>query len=166
VNSRIRGVLLGIAQLLMVGSLGGVLLYDRARLPRAWVRTVPVAASTPLEGRYLQLQLVVEAREPLPLTRDSTAWVSLVADSGRALARPAPRFHGLRARYALVDGQSRLVLQDPLAYFLPEHAPDPRAAAAGAELWVEVSLPSEGPPRPLRLGTRPPGSGSAPVALP
>jgi hypothetical protein len=163
VSARTRGVLLGVAQLLMVASLGGVLLRDRAILPRAWVRTVSLLASTPLEGRYLQLQLVVEDREPLPLTRDSTAWVTLAADSGQVVARPAPRFRGLRARYAVVDGQRRLVLQDRLAYFIPDPAEDPRLAAAGAELWVEVSLPREGPPRALRLGVRSAGMDIIPL---
>jgi hypothetical protein len=165
-SARARGLLLGVAQLLMVGSLGAVFLLDRARLPRAWVRTMPAAAGTALEGKYLQLQLAVETRDAIPLRRDSTAWITLVADSGRAWARPVPRGQGLRARQVLLDGQLRLVLQDRLAYYIPNAAADPRPVAAGAELWVEVSVPPEGPPRLLRLGLRRPDADGTPQVVP
>jgi hypothetical protein len=41
-----------------------------------------------------------------------------------------------------------------IAYFIPEHAKDPSIRPAGEELWAEVTIPSSGPPRPIRLGVR------------
>ena len=42
----------------------------------------------------------------------------------------------------------------PVAFFIPEHVPDPSQRTTGEELWVEVTLPPEGPPRPIRLGVK------------
>jgi hypothetical protein len=41
-----------------------------------------------------------------------------------------------------------------LAYFIPEHVPDPSLRSPGEELWVEVTLPRRGPPRPIRLAVK------------
>jgi hypothetical protein len=43
-------------------------------------------------------------------------------------------------------------LAEPVAFFLPEHVPDPSVRLAGEELWVELTLPARGWPRPIRLG--------------
>jgi hypothetical protein len=48
----------------------------------------------------------------------------------------------------------RWILQDPVAFFLPEHAADPSIAPPGKQLGVEVSVPPKGPPRPIRLEVR------------
>ena len=45
-------------------------------------------------------------------------------------------------------------LLDPVAFFIPEHIPDPSFRPKGEELWVEVSVPKKGPPRPIRLGVK------------
>jgi hypothetical protein len=49
-------------------------------------------------------------------------------------------------------------LDDPVAFFIPEHIPDPSIRPDGEELWAEVTLPRRGPPRPIRLGVRRDGS--------
>ncbi|HMF77225.1 MAG TPA: hypothetical protein VK604_16320 [Bryobacteraceae bacterium] len=41
-----------------------------------------------------------------------------------------------------------------VAFFLPEHAPDPSRRGFGKEVWVEVTIPRSGPPRPIQLGIR------------
>ena len=55
-----KGLILAGIECLMVLSLTGKLLYDRATCPRVWVRTAPWDPSLPLRGRYLSLQLVPE----------------------------------------------------------------------------------------------------------
>jgi hypothetical protein len=45
-------------------------------------------------------------------------------------------------------------LDEPIAYFIPEHVDDPSRRAPGEELWVEVTLPGSGAPRPIRLGVK------------
>jgi len=57
----------------------------------------------------------------------------------------------IRGRYV------RLRLQDTnqvVAYFIPEQVPDPSRRAPGEELWVEVTIPRAGTPRPIRLGVK------------
>ena len=39
-------------------------------------------------------------------------------------------------------------------YFIPEHVLDPSLRNRGEELWVEVTIPRKGAPRPIRLGVR------------
>jgi hypothetical protein len=39
-----------------------------------------------------------------------------------------------------------------VAFFIPEHVPDPSVRPPGEELWAEVTIPGSGPPRPIRLG--------------
>ncbi len=55
-----KGILLAVFQCLLVLSLSGKLLYDRATRPRVWVKTVPWDPSLPIRGRYLSLRLVPE----------------------------------------------------------------------------------------------------------
>jgi hypothetical protein len=43
---------------------------------------------------------------------------------------------------------------EPVAFFLPEHAVDPSVRRAGEELWVEVTVPKRGPPRPIQLAVK------------
>ena len=45
-------------------------------------------------------------------------------------------------------------LSEPIAYFIPEHVDDPSRRPPGEELWVEVTVPPKGPPRPIRLGVK------------
>lgn len=44
------------------------------------------------------------------------------------------------------------MLQRPLAFFLPPDVADPSQRPADDPLWVEVTLPRQGPPRPHQLG--------------
>ena len=163
---RLRSALLGLLQLLLVASLGQKLLMDRDRLPRAWVRTVPVDPATPFRGRYVQLRLIVDTSARFPALGDSVHWVRLFVDSDRLVARLAPESQGLPIERIQVEGTAQVALREPVAFFIPEHARDPSRRATGEELWVEVSVPVHGPPRPLRLGTRSPGSESTPQPLP
>jgi hypothetical protein len=52
------------------------------------------------------------------------------------------------------DGTQVAVLDEPLAFFIPEHVPDPSFREPGEELWVEVTLPRRGAPRPIQLGVK------------
>jgi hypothetical protein len=74
------------------------------------------------------------------------------ADQVRAeLASPAtPRSRSLRA----VPQGNRWQLEPSVAYFIPPQVTDPSRRPPGEQLWVEVTLPAEGPPRPIRLGVK------------
>ncbi len=151
---RRAGIAMAIVHVALVGMLGLKLLADRARLPRAWARTMPYDPSLPIRGRYVRLRLEV----PLDsVPRSSSLWepigVRLVERDGR-LRGVADTGADLTIRIDSVQGGPRAALVQPVAFFIPEHVPDPSVRSAGEELWAEVTVPRHGPPRPIRLGVR------------
>ncbi|HYT68876.1 MAG TPA: hypothetical protein VEL51_20805 [Vicinamibacterales bacterium] len=57
----------------------------------------------------------------------------------------------LRGRYVQLRIEGR---PERIAFFIPEHVPDPSVRAPGEELWAEVTLPRKGAPRPIRLAVK------------
>ena len=150
---RQAGMVLALAHAAIIGSLGAKLLMDRARLPRAWARTLPVDPDLPIRGRYVRLRLEV------PLDSAPSGSVSpwdvrtvrlVVRDSH--LVGTLDTAGEVRVQIGGPGGNGSASLVEPVAYFIPEHGPDPSVRAAGEELWAEVSVPRQGPPRPIRLG--------------
>jgi hypothetical protein len=157
----IKGIIIAVIQVGLVGSLGAKLLYDRTTLPRVWVQTVPYDPDLPIRGRYVRLQLVVAARGvPDAETPDkmyNRYPVALKVEDGRLTAEvmAEERRRGGPGRYVrqTMAGSERVtVLDEPVAFFIPEHIPDPSRRQAGEKLWVEATIPEKGPPRPIRLG--------------
>ena len=142
-----RGIAVTALQCLLVLSVAGKYAIDRERLPHAWAKTAPVDPNLPVRGRYLSLRLEVEGGEALP----AFGPVQLSAEDGRLVAAPAMSPAGVMVT---VGRERRRVLVEPVAFFLPEHAADPSRLKPGEELWVEVSVPSRGAPRPIRLGVK------------
>jgi len=153
-SARTKGLVVAVLHLVIVGSLGGKLLADRATRPRVWARAAPVDPNLPIRGRYVRLR--VEAADPEGPVNNSSGYrrVLLVEENGQLVARSAVGSDGLFARTVQRDGQRIVVIDSPLAYFIPEHVPDPSRREPGEELWVEVTLPRQGAPRPIRLGVR------------
>jgi hypothetical protein len=149
---RQAGLLVALAHVALVGSLGLKLLVDRARLPRAWARTVPFDPSTPLRGRYVRLRVEVPVASTMTgLGSYAEPSVQLRVLDGKVVGEidsgtDAPR---LELRQDL-GGSPRLA--EPVAFFIPEHVPDPSIRQPGEELWVELTLPEHAWPRPIRLG--------------
>lgn len=147
-----KGLIVAAIHLALVGSLGAKLLIDRATRPRVWARTAPVDPDHPLRGRYVQMRVEGEA---IGFTKDQAGSDVMLVARGQSLGlQPSPSETGLTAHLTSRDGRDIAVLDDSLAYFIPEHVPDPSIRAAGEELWVEVTLPKKGPPRPIRLGVK------------
>jgi hypothetical protein len=158
-----RGVLVAVVQVALIGAVGGKLLYDRASLPRAWVETAGVDPELPIRGRYVTLYVV------LPVSPESVA-TEREAACGRIELRGAQPVAVLEGDAGGVandvmpgrstcfrrtgDGNDRWMLVEPVAFFLSEHAKDPTLRAQPHELWVEVTLPRRGAPRPIRLGLK------------
>ncbi len=182
-NGLRKGILLGGLHLVLVLSLGGKLLVDRATRPRMWVKTAPVDPSLPIRGRYVSLRVEVPvtgvelpALRPRPShLKDTDPWppvwethavqVDLVPAPAGLTARKVPPSGKDDEAYvsnaflpendrALPRDQWIVRLREPLAFFIPEHVPDPSVRSAGEELWVEVTLPKKGPLRPIRLGVK------------
>lgn len=116
-NPLMKGVVIAMVHVAIIGTLGGKLLIDRERLPRVWVATAPVDPDLPIRGRYVQLRLL------------------------------APH-----------DGET-------VAFFIPEDVADPSIRPAGETLWVEVTVPRTGPPRPIQLGVSRNGDPVEPLSL-
>jgi hypothetical protein len=171
----VKGIVIAVLQVALVASLGAKLLYDRANLPRAWAQAVPYDPDLPIRGRYVSLQLAVDAGRVAKVKADS-AWppqqgVVLRADKGRLVADPVEGKgrHDPGVRYLRVislQGDRKLVVLDQaIPFFIPEHIPDPSRRATGEELWVEVTIPGKGPPRPIRLGVSKDGGPIVPLEL-
>ena len=143
-----RGIAVALLQCLIVLTVAGKYALDRQRLPRVWVKAAPVDPSLPARGRYVSLRLQVAAP-----SETGVQWMSaqLSVQDGRLVATPAPFGTGLTI-WRFAGGP--WMMQDPVAFFIPEHVPDPSRPAPGEELWVEVSVPRQGPPRPLRLALK------------
>jgi hypothetical protein len=168
---RSRGIVLLVVQLVLVLSIAGKYLYERKVCPRVWVRTAQIDPNLPMRGRYLALRLAVDAcerprdgsgrgRRPYlyrpgidPLREQWTAQVA--AKNGKLVAVPA----GDDVRPELTEevAQSvnqpcdRAMLMEPVDFFITDVAKGPFPLKANEELWVEVTVPPSGPPRPIQL---------------
>ena len=143
-----KGLLLASLHTILVLGVGARFLLDRATLPKAWARTRPVDPDLPIRGRYVSLQIEPQAEK----LSAGTAEAVLRVEDGRLLAAPLEGGAGGGVRLAWFAGI--LVVAEPVAFFIPEHVPDPSRRPPGEELWVEVSVPPKGPPRPIRLGVK------------
>ena len=150
-----RGLLVAVIHLAIVASLGAKLLVDRATLPRVWARTAPYDPNLPIRGRYVSLRVGAVVAQPSTLDVRPPLFVALSAQNGELVATPVSG-SGLGATVAPQGpvGSYGVWLQQPVAYFIPEHAADPSVRPPGEELWVEVTVPRAGPPRPIRLGVK------------
>lgn len=140
-----NGLIVAAIHVLLALGTAGKYLYERSTLPRVWARTAPFDPNLPIRGRYVTMAVEVE---PAGLT-DANGLAVLTVANDKLTASPSPEGEPVMRR---ADG--RYVLNEPVAYFIPEHVPDPSVRGRGEELWVEVSVPRKGPPRPVRLGVK------------
>ena len=145
-----RGIALTALHCFLVLTVAGKYAWDRDRLPRAWANATPVDPNLPIRGRYVTMQLRVVPTDPSSVS----SFARLSAEDGRLVAHPVESGGQIVWRRS----PDLWVLTEPVAFFLPEHAADPSRVAIGEELWVEVSVPANGPPRPVRLGIKKDGS--------
>ena len=148
-----KGAIVAALHVVIVASVGVKLLVDRSTRPRVWARTAPYDPDLPIRGRYVRLRLeaVPGPDFDAPLAYDRN--VTLSARNGQLVATPSDAGANL-ARISSRGDQRIALLAIPVAYFIPEHIPDPSVRKPGEELWVEVTVPGDGPPRPIRLGVR------------
>jgi uncharacterized membrane-anchored protein len=171
-------------QLALVCSIAAKYLYQRSTCPHVWVRTVAVDPEGVMRGRYLALQLVVDAcQSTLPSAKmakmphnlegvpvgntyrvQSQFPVSFPArlsvQNNKLVAIRIPD-SGDPSRGQWIQTQpglpcDSLYLLDSVDFYLPEHAALPWAASPMSvrEIWVEVTVPPKGPPRPIQLALK------------
>jgi hypothetical protein len=159
----IKGLMIAAVHVGLVASVGAKLLYDRAARPRVWTLAPPYDPNLPIRGRYVSLQVVVEPRgiretNPGPVSQPPPS-ISLSVEGDRLVAEanpPQPDYDpsDLHLRFIERRGKKLAVLADPVAFFITEHISDPSRRQDEEELWVEVTIPKKGPPRPIRLGVK------------
>jgi hypothetical protein len=174
-------VLLGI-QLTLVSSIAAKYLYQRWSCPRVWTRTVAIDPELLMRGRYLSLQLMVDGCQSTLPSAKQAAFARNVDGSANqmpyTLAAPQPvEFPaklvvrdnkllavGIPATDGPPEGQfvsafpglscDAMRLGSPVDFYIAEHAASPVPLQSGAELWIEVTVPPKGPPRPIQLALK------------
>jgi hypothetical protein len=143
----IKGIALGLVQVAMLLALGAKFVADRTSLPRVWVKTAPFDPNMPIRGRYVSLGVVAEPRGFGAGVVYGASRLSV--EDGKLVAHPDESGNVM----VTVSGDTAR-LSEPVAFFIPEHVPDPSRRPPGEELWVEVTVPPKGPPRPIQLGVK------------
>lgn len=165
-----KGLCLAAIQIAIVLSLAGKLLYDRATRPRVWVQAEGYDPELMIRGRYLAERLRFSAEgfkyvEPVKPNIGgwylNQRWAYLEVRGGQLIGEMQGAGPGEWV-YLEKNGDGTLmaVSQEPVLVFVPERAAIPtywqwaRGAKTknGQEVWVEVTIPTKGPPRPIRIG--------------
>jgi hypothetical protein len=157
-NNLRKGLIVALLHVLIILSLAGKLLYDRASRPRVWVRTGSIDPDMPIRGRYFTLNVQVRAPE---VSSNKSQYVyqavELAAENGQLVAHPTNKNSGLSIS-SWINGPNRAgsdvyFLSPSLPFFIPEHAETPQLRG-GDQLWAEVTIPRKGPPRPIQLAIK------------
>jgi hypothetical protein len=167
-----KAAVVALIQILIVSSLGAKLLYDRRTCPQAWFLAQRYDPNLPIRGRYVSKQVTVSdprsqgeiskqwlGQTPLGGLNSFEHWCgSIVSRNGTPTAEldnsPAWDCANLSFAYWPGNGPSRLRLNQPILFFIPDTAEDPTALPRGDELWVLATIPRKGPPRPIALGVK------------
>ena len=161
-NRRVRwrpGLRLAGVQAALMLSTGLLFWFDRQISPRAWVPTAPVDPNLPIRGRYITLNMVV----PFIPTRTDVPTIDLVgswqhvqlrveADRLQAMQKVRSGFSNHGGVIQLNEGSLVVNPGPELAFFIPPDVKDPSIRPDGSTLWVEVTLPGLGAPRPIQIG--------------
>ncbi len=171
-SKRRAGIILLIIQLLLVLSIAGKYLYERKFYPRVWTRARQVDPYLPLRGRYLALQLMIDAcslpKDPQYYRPAGRPEIGSLTSGWSWFVSPEPVNGRLEARLADPNSNPSPDNDKPPVVFLEEHAPcaeapftraelfipdtakPPFPLKPGQQLWIEVTLPPSGPPRPIQ----------------
>jgi hypothetical protein len=182
VNVAIASVILLAFQIALVCSIAAKYLYQRWTCPRVWTRAAAFDPSLPMRGRYLSLQLVVDGcqstlpsakQAQFPRAFDGTQGGSryavrsmqnfqfparITVQNNKLVALRIPDPEGARSGELIVATPGapceEMRLFRPVDFYIPEHAVDPTGLKPGQELWIEVTVPPKGPPRPNQLALK------------
>ena len=171
-----------VIQLVLVSSIAAKYLYQRSTCPRVWTRTVMYDPSLIMRGRYLSMQLTVDGcQSTLPSAKEAgfprnldgvpngtnfsiaaqqpVVFSAKLAVSGNKLVaiRISDNDDDSSGQNVIAISRAscdRMRLSDPVNFYLAEHATSPLPVKTGQELWVEVTIPPKGPPRPIHLALK------------
>jgi hypothetical protein len=169
-TTRAKGIAVLVVQLALVLSIAAKYAWERHSCPRVWTRTGQFDPDLPLRGRYIALTLTADAcalpRDKANVQHDwknghetsdilSWQWSVLPRAKDGALtgiladdARPEEKEvltlrNGMPCNYGQLNASTE--------FFISERARQPFPLAPGEQLWVEVTVPPSGPPRPIQL---------------
>jgi hypothetical protein len=174
-------------QLVLVSSIAAKYLYQRSTCPRVWTRAAAHDPEMVMRGRYLSLQLTVDgcgritppaklkdANSPnaksrwfiynqadrysarLAVENHKLVAIPLSGPETWGIAQPAP--HGITVLAQPEASCQNLLIAQPVNFYIAEHAADPSRLLPGQELWIEVTVPPQGPPRPIQLALKQDGA--------
>jgi len=171
-----------IIQLAIVSSIAAKYLYERATCPRVWTRAVAYDPSLIMRGRYLSLQLTVDAcgstlpsakqaqfprniegvqggnRFAVRSVEDLPFTAKLAVQNNKLVAIRIPDPEGLFPGELILAPPGapcdEMRLFQPVDFYIPEHAIDPTGLKPGQQFWIEVTVPPKGPPRPVQLARK------------
>lgn len=162
-NSMRKGLLLGALQIVLVLSLGAKLLYDRMTRPRVWVLAQVYDPELPIRGRYMseRLQMPTEAFTYAESSQKNwnewavnRQWAYLEVRDGKLFANAQGSGAGEWVYlHKNADGTIVAFSDEPVLLFISDRAELPQMQR-GQEIWVEVTVPAKGPPRPIRMGVK------------
>ena len=176
--SRVSLALL-VIQLTIVSTVALKYSYQRVTCPRVWTRAAAYDPTLIMRGRYLSLQLTVDGcNSTLPSAKNAqfprnvngtpsspifnvnapdTVWFQahLAVKDNKLIAIRVPESESSAATQSVsaAPGSAcdQMRLTAPVDFYISEHANDPTFLKQGQELWIEVTVPPKGPPRPLQL---------------
>jgi hypothetical protein len=169
-------------QLVLVSSIAAKYLFDRVVCPRVWTRAVAYDPYLPMRGRYLSLQLMVDGcQSTLPSAKMATfprnfdgttkpngfsirtpfsvnfpARLQVEGNHLYAIRLQDPENSSAGVTVEALPGSScaEMRLESPVAFYIAEKAASPAPLKPGQELWIEVTVPRTGPPRPIQLALK------------
>jgi hypothetical protein len=167
-------------QLAIVSTITAKYLYQRWRCPRVWTRTIAYDPQLPMRGRYLSLQLLVDGcQSTLPNARAATfprdingaaVWGPYAIQAQSVFRANLKVENNRLAAIRIVDDENgtagqqvsawtgapcdQMRLDTPVDFFIPDSAADSSRLKPKQELWIEVTVPPKGPPRPLQLALK------------
>ena len=175
-------IVLLLIQLALVSTIAAKYLYQRRSCPRVWVRAAAYNPDMVMRGRYLSLRLTVDGCQStlpsalhavFPRNTDGTTKPTgftvkseypvqfrarLKVEGNKLLAIRIPEADqtskGVNV-IAMPDSScDAMRINEPVDFYIAEHAADPTPLKPGQELWIEVTIPPQGPPRPLQLALK------------
>jgi hypothetical protein len=173
-------------QLAIVSSVAAKYLYQRWNCPRVWARSEAYDPDLSMRGRYLSVRLVVDGcQSTLPSAKEATMPRNLNGEPvGKSFSIRSDGDIRFPARLKVQDNKLEAIripesdsdvagqmvtaqpgarcedlrLDAPVDFYIAEHAANPAPVRAGPELWVEVTVPPIGPPRPIQLALKQDGA--------
>ncbi len=171
-------------QLALVSTFAARYLYQRWTCPLAWTRTVGADPEASAHGRYLSVRLTVDGcQSTLPsaklatFPRDVNGAVKPGPFALRSQSSQTAYFNAYlrvvnnKLVAVRVEGQEdetagegitampgtpcdQMSLDAPVEFHLLKHTYSPLPLNPGQELWVEVTVPPKGPPRPVQVALK------------